>query len=66
MIGIIITIIILIPIILSLSSPPTFHYSGMPRIVDEIIETMVPPPPTDDEIAKMEGWFIDDYGWCYN
>ena len=60
-IGIIITIIILIPIILSLSSPPTFHYSGMPRIVDEIIETMVPPPPTDDEIAKMEGWFIDDY-----
>jgi len=60
-IGIIITFIILIPIILSLSSPPTFHYSGMPRIVDEIIETMVPPPPTDDEIAKMEGWFIDDY-----
>ena len=60
-IGIIITFIILIPIILSLSSPPTFHYSGMPRLVDEIIETMVPPPPTDDEIAKMEGWFIDDY-----
>ena len=52
---------ILIPVILSLSSPPTFHYSGMPRLVDEIIETMVPPPPTDDEIAKMEGWFIDDY-----
>ena len=60
-IGIIITFMILIPVILSLSSPPTFHYSGMPRLVDEIIETMVPPPPTDDEIAKMEGWFIDDY-----
>ena len=22
---------------------------------------MVPPPPTDDEIAIKEGWFVDDY-----
>ena len=59
--GIVITLIVLLPIALSLSSKPTYHYSGLPRFADEIIETMVPPPPTDDEIAIKEGWFVDDY-----
>ena len=22
---------------------------------------MVPPPPTEDEIAIKEGWYVDDY-----
>ena len=60
-IGIIITLIVLLPVGLSLNSAPTYHYSGLPRFVDEIIESMVPPPPTEDEIAIKEGWFVDDY-----
>ena len=59
--GVIITLIVLLPIGLSLKSAPTYHYSGFPRFVDELIEAMVPPPPTDDEIAVKEGWFVDDY-----
>ena len=51
----------LLPVGLSLNSGPTYHYSGLPRFVDEIIEAMVPPPPTEDEIAIKEGWFVDDY-----
>ena len=60
-VGIIITLIVLLPVGLSLKSAPTYHYSGFPRFVDELIEAMVPPPPTDDEIAVKEGWFVDDY-----
>ena len=60
-VGIIITLIVLLPVGLSLKSAPTYHYSGFPRFVDELIEAMVPPPPTDDEIAGKEGWFVDDY-----
>tara|TARA_B100000424_G_scaffold271255_1_gene273210 strand:- start:1521 stop:3356 length:1836 start_codon:yes stop_codon:yes gene_type:complete len=60
-IGVIITLIVLLPIGLSIKSAPTYHYTGFPRIVDELIEAMVPPPPTDDEIAVREGWFVDDY-----
>ena len=60
-IGIFITLIVLIPIALSFSSRPTYHYSGLPRFADEIIEAMVPPPPTEDEIALKQGWFVDDY-----
>ena len=60
-IGTIITLLVLLPVGLSISNPPTYHYSGLPRLVDEIIETMVPPPPTEDEIAIKEGWFVDDY-----
>jgi thiol:disulfide interchange protein DsbD len=60
-IGTIITLLVLLPVGLSISNPPTYHYSGLPRLVDEIIEAMVPPPPTEDEIAIKEGWFVDDY-----
>ena len=60
-IGILLTLFVLLPVGLSLNSPPTYHYSGLPRLVDEIIEAMVPPPPTEDEIAIKEGWFLDDY-----
>ena len=60
-VGIIITSLVLLPIGLSLFSGPTFHYNGLPRFADELIEAMVPPPPTEDEIAVKEGWFVDDY-----
>jgi Thiol:disulfide interchange protein len=33
----------------------------MPRLADEFIEALVPPPPTEDEIAIKEGWFVDEY-----
>ena len=46
---------------MSLASPPTYHYSNMPRIVDEFIEAMVPPPPIEDDIARKEGWYVDRY-----
>ena len=51
----------LYPIGMSLASPPTYHYSNMPRIVDEFIEAMVPPPPIEDDIARKEGWYVDRY-----
>ena len=60
-IGIIITLVVLAPLALSLFSGPTYHYSGLPRFADELIEAMVPPPPTEDEIAIKEGWYVDDY-----
>ncbi len=60
-IGVFITLVVLTPIALSLSSSPTYHYSGLPRFADELIEAMVPPPPTEDELAIKEGWYLDDY-----
>ena len=29
--------------------------------MDEFIEALVPPPPTEDEIAIKDGWFVDEY-----
>ena len=47
---------------MSLNSKPTYHYAKMPRdFLDELIEALVPPPPTEDEIAIKEGWFVDQY-----
>lgn len=63
--GRIVTIILclftLYPIAKSLASAPTYHYSEMPRLIDELLEALLPPPPTDDEIAIKEGWYVDDY-----
>ena len=61
MVGILLTGMVLYPIGMSLASPPTYHYSKMPRFMEELIEALVPPPPTEDEIAKAEGWFVDQY-----
>ncbi len=60
-IAIIITLLVLYPIGMSLAHPPTYHYAKMPRIMDEFIEALVPPPPTEDELARKEGWFVDQY-----
>jgi thiol:disulfide interchange protein DsbD len=60
-IGIILTLSFLYPVVMSLNSKPTYHYSNMPRLLDELIEALVPPPPTEDAIAIKEGWFVDDY-----
>ena len=46
---------------MSVIHPPTYHYNRMPRLMDEFIEALVPPPPTEDEIAIKEGWFVDQY-----
>ena len=60
-IGIVLTGLVLFPIGMSLASPPTYHYTKMPRVMEEFIEAMVPPPPTEDDIAMQEGWFVDQY-----
>ena len=60
-VGILLTVFFLYPITMSAIHPPTYHYDGMPRLMDEFIEALVPPPPTDDEIARQEGWFVDEY-----
>ena len=60
-IGILLTGMVLFPIGMSLASPPTYHYAKMPRVMEEFIEAMVPPPPTEDAIAIREGWFVDQY-----
>lgn len=61
MIAIILCLLVLYPIGRSLSSAPTYHYAKMPRFIDEFLEALLPPPPTDDEIAIQEGWYVDDY-----
>ena len=60
-VGIILTLCFLFPVAMSLNSKPTYHYSNMPRLMDELIEALVPPPPTEDAIAIKEGWFVDKY-----
>ena len=60
-VGIILTLSFLFPVAMSLNSKPTYHYSNMPRLMDELIEALVPPPPTEDAIAIKEGWFVDKY-----
>ena len=60
-IAILITAFMLYPVAMSFASAPTYHYSKMPRLMDEILEALVPPPPTEDEIAIEEGWFVDQY-----
>ncbi|HIC37028.1 MAG TPA: DUF255 domain-containing protein, partial [Candidatus Marinimicrobia bacterium] len=60
-IGIVLTGLVLFPIGMSLASPPTYHYTKMPRVMEEFIEAMIPPPPTEDDIAMQEGWFVDQY-----
>ena len=60
-VGILLTLSFLFPVAMSLNSEPTFHYSNMPRLMDELIEALVPPPPTEDAIAIKEGWFVDKY-----
>ena len=60
-VGILFTLFFLYPITMSVIHPPTYHYDGMPRLMDEFIEALVPPPPTEDEIAREEGWFVDQY-----
>ena len=60
-IAILLTGLFLYPVGMSLASPPTYHYAKMPRLMDELIEALVPPPPTEDDIAIKEGWFVDQY-----
>ncbi|MBL7014400.1 MAG: thioredoxin family protein [Candidatus Marinimicrobia bacterium] len=60
-VGVGLTLIVLWPIYSSMMSAPTYHADGLPRFVDEVIEALVPPPPSEDEIARAEGWFVDDY-----
>ena len=60
-VGILLTLSFLFPVAMSLNSKPTFHYSNMPRLMDELIEALGPPPPTEDAIAIKEGWFVDKY-----
>ncbi len=60
-IAIILIVLVIYPIFMSSIQPPTYHYDKMPRLIDEFIEALVPPPPTEDEIARREGWFVDQY-----
>ena len=60
-ISIVITGLVMYPIGMSLAHPPTYHYVNMPRLMDEFIEALVPPPPTEDDIAREEGWYVDQY-----
>ena len=60
-VGTFLTGLVIFPICLSLAAAPTYHYANMPRLVEEIIEAMVPPPPTEDDLARKQGWYVDDY-----
>jgi len=61
LVAIILTGLVIFPLVLSLNASPTYHYANMPMLVDEIIEAMVPPPPTEDDLARKDGWYVDDY-----
>ena len=61
LIALVLSCLMLYPVVMSFLSAPTYHYTKMPRLADEFIEALVPPPPTEDEIAIKEGWFVDQY-----
>jgi thiol:disulfide interchange protein DsbD len=61
LVALVFSCLMLYPVVMSFFSPPTYHYAKMPRLADEFIEALVPPPPTEDELAIEEGWFIDQY-----
>lgn len=55
------TAAILVPIVLSLASAPSYQQVGLPGWVSVGLETVLPPAPAGDELAEKEGWIIDDY-----
>ncbi len=55
------TVLILAPVALSLATPPTYHYPKLPEWVTTGLEALIPPAPGEDDLARAEGWFIDDY-----
>ncbi len=59
--GIMLTILVFSPIGLSLLEAPTYHYANMPRLMNEVVEALLPPPPTEDDLARQDGWFVDEY-----
>ena len=29
--------------------------------MNEVVEALLPPPPTEDDLARQDGWFVDEY-----
>ena len=52
---------ILIPVGMSLSAPPAYQTGNVPSWVAIGLEVVLPPAPAGDELAELEGWYVDEY-----
>jgi len=57
----VLTLVVMIPVGLFLASPPAYKSEALPGFVAIAMETVLPPAPAGDELARREGWFVDDY-----
>ncbi len=55
------TLLLMVPIGMSLAKPPAFQTGSIPGWVSVGLEVVLPPAPAGDELAKLEGWFVDEY-----
>ncbi|MBI1903887.1 MAG: thioredoxin family protein [Planctomycetia bacterium] len=55
------TLVLMAPVGMSLWNWPSYQARGIPWVAAVALETLLPPGPNADEIARAEGWFIDDY-----
>jgi thiol:disulfide interchange protein DsbD len=55
------TLVFLFPVGSFLAAPPAYKTESLPGWVAIGMETVLPPAPAGDELARLEGWFVDDY-----
>jgi thiol:disulfide interchange protein DsbD len=54
-------VLLMVPVGLSLANRPSYQARNLPWVAAIALETVLPPAPTGDELARAEGWFVDDY-----
>jgi len=57
------TLVLLVPVTAYLASPPRYQAASLPLpdTMANLMESLLPPAPTDDDLARGEGWYVDDY-----
>lgn len=55
------TVLILTPVGMSLLAAPSYQARNIPGWTSIGLEVLLPPPPIGDELARKEGWFVDEY-----
>jgi len=56
-----VTLLVVVPVGLSLAKPPAYQSRALPGWVSVGLEVVLPPAPAGDELARLEGWYVDEY-----
>jgi len=56
-----VVLVILLPISMSLAAPPAYQTGRLPSWAAIGLEVVLPPAPAGDELARLEGWYVDEY-----